>query len=148
MNYFHILYILNMFSRYQFLGYWIVSCLFLLPNWLLKIWWESILQIIMSFGCRMNHFRIWQRFLKFHYHLVQVLSQTHWLTQLLDLECRDGHVIHLRGSYGGHSCNSSCSTISELDNCDSGVGSVDCDNNDADTLAEPIDVILGTGKTF
>ena len=80
--------------------------------------------------------------------VVQVLSQTHWLTQLLDLECRDGHVIRLKGSYSGQSCNSSCSTLSELDNCDSGVGSVDCDNNDADTLAEPIDVILGSGETF
>jgi len=78
--------------------------------------------------------------------VMQVLSQTHWLTQLLDLECRDGHVIRLKGSYSGQSCNSSCSTLSELDNCDSGVGSVDCDNNDADTLAEPIDVILGSGK--
>lgn len=82
-----------------------------------------------------------------NYGLVQVLSQTHWLTQLLDLECRDGHVIRLKGSYGSQSCNSSCSTLSELDNCDSGVGSVDCDN-EADTLAEPIDVILGTGETF
>lgn len=79
---------------------------------------------------------------------MQVLSQTHWLTQLLDLEIREGHVVRLRGSEGGGpSCSSSCSTLSELDNCDSGVGSLlDGDNREDYPAAEPIDVILGSGN--
>lgn len=78
---------------------------------------------------------------------MQVLSQTHWLTQLLDLEVRDGNVAHLRGSDVGPSCTSSCSTLSELDNCDSGVSSLlDGENHEECTVTEPIDVIVGPGK--
>lgn len=79
--------------------------------------------------------------------VMQVLSQTHWLTQLLDLEVRDGHVAHLRGSENGPSCTSSCSTLSELDNCDSGVSSLlEGENHEEYTATEPIDVIMGPGK--
>jgi len=78
---------------------------------------------------------------------MQVLSQTHWLTQLLDLEVRDGNVAHLRGSDGpGPSCTSSCSTLSELDNCDSGVSSLlEGENHEEYTVTEPINVIMGPG---
>ena len=77
--------------------------------------------------------------------VMQVLSQTHWLTQLLDLEVREGHVIRFKGSDPPPlQCNSYRSRLSESDNCDSGVGSVD--DIDPELVAEPIDLILGAGK--
>lgn len=78
--------------------------------------------------------------------VMQVLSQTHWLTQLLDLEIREGHVVQLLGSESGPSLNSSCSTLSETDNCDSGVGSLlENDQHEECSLAEPLSVLLGPG---
>lgn len=80
---------------------------------------------------------------------MQVLSQTHWLTQLLDMEIRDGLVVQLRGSETTQSCTSSCSTLSELDNCDSGVGSLhEGENVEDGVVAEPIEIKLGAGKLF
>ena len=76
---------------------------------------------------------------------MQVLSQTHWLTQLLDLEIREGHVVRLLGSESGPSLDSSCSTLSEMDNCDSGVGSL-LEGDQHEENSEPISVILGSGK--
>ena len=62
--------------------------------------------------------------------VMQVLSQTHWLTQLLDMEVRDGHVVQLKGSDGNSSCSSSCSTFQELDNCNPKVGSSENENTE------------------
>lgn len=79
--------------------------------------------------------------------VMQVLSQTHWLTQLLDVEIRDGLIVQLRGSETGQSCTSSCSTLSEFDNCDSGVGSLlEGENAEESIIAEPIEIKLGAGN--
>jgi len=46
--------------------------------------------------------------------VMQVLSQAHWLTQLLALECLEGKVMHLKScqASAAQSCTSSCSTLS------------------------------------
>ena len=84
--------------------------------------------------------------------VMQVLSQTHWLTQLLDLECREGKVMHLKGcqASAAQSCASSCSTLSssEPDTSDSGVGSLDRDSPELSATVDPIDVILGSSKAL
>lgn len=81
--------------------------------------------------------------------VMQVLSQTHWLTQMLDLEIREGHVVKFLGSDCGPSYSSSCSTLSEIDNCDSGVGSLlEGENHDDFLVAEPISVMLSPGYCF
>lgn len=77
---------------------------------------------------------------------MQVLSQTHWLTQLLDMEVRDGHVIKLRGSEVSPSCTSSSSTLSEKDTCNSSAGLSERENIDEPTTADPINVALGPGE--
>lgn len=77
---------------------------------------------------------------------MQVLSQTHWLTQLLDMEVRDGHVIQLKGSEDSLSCTSSCSTLSELENNNSKVVLSENGDDEESSAAEPINVALGPGK--
>lgn len=77
---------------------------------------------------------------------MQVLSQTHWLTQLLDMEVRDGHVVQLKGSDGNSSCSSSCSAFQELENCSSLVNSSENTSVEEPLVAEPISVTLGSGR--
>ncbi|KZS03514.1 Ubiquitin carboxyl-terminal hydrolase [Daphnia magna] len=78
--------------------------------------------------------------------VMQVLSQTHWLTQLLDMEVRDGHVIQLKGSDGISSCKSSCTTSEELDSSSPSIDPSESENAEDSIFAEPINVPLGPGK--
>lgn len=77
---------------------------------------------------------------------MQVLSQTHWLTQLLDMEVRDGHVIQLKGSDENLSCKTSCTTSEELDNSNPVVDPLESGNVEDSIIAEPINVSLGAGR--
>lgn len=76
---------------------------------------------------------------------MQVLSQTHWLTQLLDMEVRDGHVVKLRGSESNPSCNSSTCTLPDLVNDTIKTEVSDTENKEELPLAEPISISLGPG---
>ncbi|KAI9565858.1 hypothetical protein GHT06_009655 [Daphnia sinensis] len=78
--------------------------------------------------------------------VMQVLSQTHWLTQLLDMEVRDGHVIQLKGSDGNYLGNSSCTTAEEFDGSSHSIDPSESGHAEDSIIAEPINVSLGPGK--
>ncbi|XP_057369845.1 ubiquitin carboxyl-terminal hydrolase 16-like [Daphnia carinata] len=78
--------------------------------------------------------------------VMQVLSQTHWLTQLLDMEVRDGHVIQLKGSDGNYSCKIPCITAEELDGSSPSIDPSESEDAEDSIIAEPINVSLGPGK--
>ena len=77
--------------------------------------------------------------------VMQVLSQTHWLTQLLDMEVCDGHVVKLKGSENS-SCTSSWATLpDELDSKNVNIDPVETDSTEESPVAEPINIALGPG---
>lgn len=78
--------------------------------------------------------------------VMQVLSQTHWLTQLLDMEVRDGRIVRLRGSEINQCSSRSLSTLSAFENCKSDTMLLENLNGLEEPLsAESIDVSLGPG---